>query len=280
LIYTGSKALQYLSVPVYTIFKNMAIIVTAYAEMLWFGGSSVSRMTLFSFGLMVLSSIVAAWADIQHALTASDSTTAAHSSISTLNAGYTWMAINCFCAAAFTLSLRKKIKVLGFKDLDSRFSACTHFQISQLTDHSLSHVLQQSPPYSCPSRRFSIPRRLVGSQSGQELPTGTTLHHHFSHDILWHVCRLHFVHPRMVPACWHIYHIQHGGRFEQAPTLYCWTCFLRCSCYLRECERYYLRLCQWYRLYVSKAATGCEGQDVSANCGPRREGLSANLVSR
>lgn len=121
LIYTGSKALQYLSVPVYTIFKNMAIIVTAYAEMLWFGGSSVSRMTLFSFGLMVLSSIVAAWADIQHALTASTSTTQAHSSISTLNAGYTWMAINCFCAAAFTLSLRKKIKVLGFKDLDSMY---------------------------------------------------------------------------------------------------------------------------------------------------------------
>ncbi|QDS68719.1 GDP-mannose transporter into the lumen of the Golgi [Venturia effusa] len=121
LIYTGSKALQYLSVPVYTIFKNMAIIVTAYAEMLWFGGSNVSRMTLFSFGLMVLSSIIAAWADIQHALTASSSTTEAHSSISTLNAGYTWMAINCFCAAAFTLSLRKKIKVLGFKDLDTMF---------------------------------------------------------------------------------------------------------------------------------------------------------------
>lgn len=122
MIYTGSKALQYLSVPVYTIFKNMAIIVTAYAEMLWFGGSNVSRMTLFSFGLMVLSSIVAAWADIQHALTASSSTTEAHSSISTLNAGYTWMAINCFCAAAFTLSLRKKIKLLGFKDLDSTFA--------------------------------------------------------------------------------------------------------------------------------------------------------------
>lgn len=107
----------------------MAIIVTAYAEMLWFGGSNVSRMTLFSFGLMVLSSIIAAWADIQHALQASGSTTEVHSSISTLNAGYTWMAINCFCAAAFTLSLRKKIKVLGFKDLDSTL-LCKHALLS------------------------------------------------------------------------------------------------------------------------------------------------------
>ena len=67
MIYTGSKALQYLSIPVYTIFKNLTIIITAYGEVLWFGGS-VTRMTLFSFGLIVLSSIIAAWADVQHAL--------------------------------------------------------------------------------------------------------------------------------------------------------------------------------------------------------------------
>lgn len=136
----------------------MAIIVTAYAEMLWFGGSSVSRMTLFSFGLMVLSSIVAAWADIQHALTQSTSTTQAHSSISTLNAGYTWMAINCFCAAAFTLSLRKKIKVLGFKDLDSmlKTNASNPFGSSLISCH-YSHVLQQPATYSCPPRRIFVP---------------------------------------------------------------------------------------------------------------------------
>jgi GDP-mannose transporter len=67
MIYSGSKALQYLSIPVYTIFKNMAIILIAYGEVLWFGGS-VTSMTLLSFGLMVFSSIVAAWADISNAL--------------------------------------------------------------------------------------------------------------------------------------------------------------------------------------------------------------------
>lgn len=51
-IYTGSKSLQYLSVPVYTIFKNLTIILIAYGEVLWFGGI-VTPLTLVSFGLMV-----------------------------------------------------------------------------------------------------------------------------------------------------------------------------------------------------------------------------------
>jgi GDP-mannose transporter len=63
-IYTGAKSLQFLSVPVYTIFKNLTIIVIAYGEVLWFGGR-VTPVVLLSFGLMVFSSIVAAWADVQ-----------------------------------------------------------------------------------------------------------------------------------------------------------------------------------------------------------------------
>ncbi|CAO1629473.1 unnamed protein product [Parajaminaea phylloscopi] len=66
-IWTGSKALQYLNIPVYTIFKNLTIILIAYGEVIWFGG----RVTLFAFSsfcLMVLSSIIAAWSDISHTL--------------------------------------------------------------------------------------------------------------------------------------------------------------------------------------------------------------------
>jgi GDP-mannose transporter len=120
MIYTSTKALQYLSVPVYTIFKNLTIIVTAYGEVLWFGGS-VTPSALFSFGLMVLSSIVAAWADIQHALYggAAASKEAAEA-ISSLNAGYMWMGINVFCTAAYLLSMRKVIKKMNFKDWDSK----------------------------------------------------------------------------------------------------------------------------------------------------------------
>lgn len=117
MIYTGTKALQFLTIPVYTIFKNLTIILIAYGEVLWFGGS-VTGMILFSFGLMVVSSIIAAWADIQHALhgaTTGDAT----QKISTLNAGYVWMMINCFCSASYMLGMRKRIKLTNFKDFDS-----------------------------------------------------------------------------------------------------------------------------------------------------------------
>lgn len=120
MIYTGAKALQFLSVPVYTIFKNLTIIVIAYGEVLWFGGQ-VSSMTLLSFGLMVISSIIAAWADIQAVINSVGHPAAATEAISTLNAGYAWMGMNVFCSASFVLGMRKVIKKMNFKDKDTMF---------------------------------------------------------------------------------------------------------------------------------------------------------------
>jgi GDP-mannose transporter len=120
MIYTSAKALQFLSVPVYTIFKNLTIIVIAYGEVLWFGGS-VSPLALLSFGLMVLSSVIAAWADIQAAIHGIGHTVEASAALSTLNAGYAWMGLNVFCSAAFVLGMRKVIKKMNFKDWDSKF---------------------------------------------------------------------------------------------------------------------------------------------------------------
>lgn len=117
MIYTGSKALQFLSIPVYTIFKNLTIILIAYGEVLWFGGS-VTSLTLFSFGLMVFSSLIAAWADIKHAVESSGDTS---SKVSTLNAGYLWMLINCLCTSSYVLGMRKRIKLTNFKDFDTMF---------------------------------------------------------------------------------------------------------------------------------------------------------------
>ncbi|EPX73207.1 GDP-mannose transporter Vrg4 [Schizosaccharomyces octosporus yFS286] len=142
MIYTSSKALQYLSVPVYTIFKNLTIIVIAYGEVLWFGGH-VSALTLFSFGLMVLSSIVAAWADIQ---------SAGSSGYTTLNSGYFWMFMNCITNAAFVLTMRKRIKLTNFRDFDTMFYnnllsipiliVCTLFT----EDWSATNIAQNFPP--------------------------------------------------------------------------------------------------------------------------------------
>lgn len=78
-------------------------------------------MALFSFGLMVLSSVVAAWADIRAAISnyghdASETAVA----LSTLNAGYLWMMANCLSSAAYVLGMRKRIKLTNFKDFDSK----------------------------------------------------------------------------------------------------------------------------------------------------------------
>lgn len=118
MIYTSTKALQFLSVPVYTIFKNLTIIVIAYGEVLWFGGS-VTSLALLSFGLMVLSSVVAAWADIQNALSGNPLSGDAVVAMSTLNAGYAWMGLNVFCTASYVLAMKKVIKKMNFKDWDS-----------------------------------------------------------------------------------------------------------------------------------------------------------------
>ncbi|GAA6044259.1 hypothetical protein JCM8097_002099 [Rhodosporidiobolus ruineniae] len=115
-IYTGSKSLQYLSVPVYTIFKNLTIILIAYGEVLWFGGV-VTPLTLVSFGLMIVSSLMAASPDL---IAWINGTTVAKAS-GTSSAGYLWMMINCFVSAGYVLAMRKRIKVTNFKDWDSMF---------------------------------------------------------------------------------------------------------------------------------------------------------------
>ncbi|KAH6893601.1 hypothetical protein B0T10DRAFT_277977 [Thelonectria olida] len=120
MIYTGTKSLQFLSVPVYTIFKNLTIIVIAYGEVLWFGGS-VTPMTLLSFGLMVMSSVVAAWADIQSAVAGDFGNGDSKAAISTLNSGYAWMGLNVFCSASYVLGMRKVIKKMNFKDWDTMY---------------------------------------------------------------------------------------------------------------------------------------------------------------
>lgn len=109
MIYTSSKALQFLSIPVYTIFKNLTIILIAYGEVLFFGGH-VSSMALGSFILMVVSSVLACYGDSKGT-----------SALSGLNEGYFWMFVNCFSSAGFVLYMRKRIKLTNFKDYDTMY---------------------------------------------------------------------------------------------------------------------------------------------------------------
>ena len=156
MIYTSTWALKYLSIPVYTIFKNLTIILIAYGEVLWFGGA-VTPMALFSFGLMVLSSVIAAWADIQHALSsmghAAEKTTEA---MSTLHTGYLWMMFNCFCSATYVLCMRKRIKLTNFKDFDSKL-ALSHLSYDSSTTILTPPSQPCSTTTSSPSRFCSLP---------------------------------------------------------------------------------------------------------------------------
>ncbi|SCU86515.1 LAMI_0D02432g1_1 [Lachancea mirantina] len=116
MIYTSSKALQYLAVPIYTIFKNLTIILIAYGEVLFFGGK-VTAMELSAFFLMVFSSVVATYGDKQ----ALSSKAIEGVSTSVLNVGYVWMFANCISSALFVLIMRKRIKLTNFKDYDTMF---------------------------------------------------------------------------------------------------------------------------------------------------------------
>lgn len=124
MLYTGAKSLQFLSVPVYTIFKNLTIIAIAYGEVIWFGGR-VSSLALLSFVLIVLSSVIAAWSDIQTVFGGAPAVKGARVTSTeqeVLIAGYIWMALNVFCTAAYSLTMRLGIKKTGFKDWDTTYT--------------------------------------------------------------------------------------------------------------------------------------------------------------
>jgi len=126
-IYTGSKSLQYLTIPVYTIFKNLTIILIAYGEVMWFGGR-ITGLTMVSFLLMILSSVLAAWTDVSNVVNTTADIPPASAAmgiglelVSRLHVGYVWMLFNCLASAGYVLLMRKRIKITGFSDWDSMF---------------------------------------------------------------------------------------------------------------------------------------------------------------
>ena len=79
--------------------------------------------------MQVLSSEIAAWADISDTLTGNDPAVteglgmlATMKGVAThLNIGYFWMFSNCAASATYVLSMRKRIKATGFSDWDTMF---------------------------------------------------------------------------------------------------------------------------------------------------------------
>lgn len=107
MIYTGSKSLQFLTVSMFTVFKNITIMFIALAERHFFY-TRITPLMWCSFALIIASSVIGGFNDL------------------TFNvAGYLWMTINCTISASYILFMRSVIKKVQFADFDSVYYSNT-----------------------------------------------------------------------------------------------------------------------------------------------------------
>lgn len=95
MLYTGFKSLQYLSVPLVTIFKNVTNIIILVGDWYFFKQPTSAPIVL-SLMLMLAGAVMAGFADI------------AFSAV-----GYTWMALNCLATASYVLYLKRAVTTVS-----------------------------------------------------------------------------------------------------------------------------------------------------------------------
>jgi len=88
MLLTGMGSLQYNSVPMVTVFKNVTNIIVTAGDYIFFGTTAES-LILLAFAVMLGGAVAAAWNDIQMGLT-----------------GSLWMAANCLSSAGYVLYLK------------------------------------------------------------------------------------------------------------------------------------------------------------------------------
>ncbi|EDQ88935.1 uncharacterized protein MONBRDRAFT_25661 [Monosiga brevicollis MX1] len=89
MLYTGSKTITLLSIPVLTVFKNMTNLVIAFGDWYFFG-QTVTPGIIGSFVMMTVGSVLVSLYDLEFNL-----------------AGYVWMSFNCLSQAAYVLYMRR-----------------------------------------------------------------------------------------------------------------------------------------------------------------------------
>ncbi|KAJ3285978.1 hypothetical protein BCR33DRAFT_827491 [Rhizoclosmatium globosum] len=114
MIYTGGKAVKYMAISLFTVFKNLTIILIAYGEVTFFRGSPVTPLIFAAFCMLILSSVIAGWSDIS-----SGNVIKKGQEDVPIFVPYFWMAANCLTTAGFSLFLRARIKDFQFKDFDT-----------------------------------------------------------------------------------------------------------------------------------------------------------------
>jgi GDP-mannose transporter len=99
MLFTGMTSLQFNSVPMVTIFKNVTNITTTMGDCYFFG-SKTEMLVVVAFGIMLSGAVAAAWNDI---------------TISWI--GLFWMTLNCFSTSGYVLYMKfatKNVKLSTF----------------------------------------------------------------------------------------------------------------------------------------------------------------------
>lgn len=112
MLFTGMASLQYNSVPMVTIFKNITNIVVTIGDYYCFG-TTAEGLVILAFAIMLAGAVAAAWNDLY---------------ISTL--GIFWMAMNCISTAGYILYMKfatKNVKLSKFGMVFYNNVLCTFF---------------------------------------------------------------------------------------------------------------------------------------------------------
>lgn len=99
MLFTGMASLQYNSVPMVTVFKNITNIATTAGDVYFFG-NQVESLVLAAFGIMLLGAVLAARNDVDITF-----------------AGLFWMIANCVSTAGYVLYMKfatRSIKISTF----------------------------------------------------------------------------------------------------------------------------------------------------------------------
>jgi len=88
MLFTGMASLQFNSVPIVTIFKNISNITTAIGDYYFFGNKP-ENLVIVAFGIMLSGAIAAAWNDISISF-----------------AGLMWMLLNCLSSSGYVLYMK------------------------------------------------------------------------------------------------------------------------------------------------------------------------------
>lgn len=213
---------------------------------------------------MVISSIVAAWADIKATSTLDIQHLETSNAIASLNVGYSWMFANVFCAAVYVLERGRVIKKLKTKDWDSKYRSDPHRCLS-LTKTFRSYLLHQSLGHPCSSHWILSCRRLVFRESCKELSPGKPQKSYRRNGVFWCWCRLYLLCKCLVPEGDVVHNLLNGRRTQQASARHRWFGSLQRPSDAGRCFRYLPWACKRACLHLGEDQGETDGQAIPAN---------------